>query len=1139
MQSLKPSLPISSSLKNNPVLESDDLVFGKTGDAITGQSNLLPDVSNSTSTANALDAVLTYLEEGNTNFTLGVLCVTTSQLPFAGLVYDNGENDDGVGATLTSTDNTILGSISGHNLAIHNRILITTAGLNGIPITDLRNNMLVTSNNICNGIYNVVSTTPIFQIKRAIDSDFASYFNNTSVIVLKGTEAGKLYSLQFNSAKGLDPFLVGYDELIFEELNLGSTANPSAGVNSVNTVTTTALPSYNYDNTNKTITASPAVIMPLINGFTIGQFQRILVNNETDQRVNGVYYLSSPSVSAPFVLTRAEDFVAYNNTSISITNGTYAGSIAYVNYDATKALNPFILGTDPISFSIISSGSVGNPTNPPLGDGINNILNIAGINTTDTIADGFDKTIMALDHLANKVEPLPLFSQYVLGDVSQNKPKLYDPLVVNDKLFTMPDQSYTVILNNNIAAIETDNTYEVVSGDAYIGATNLQFQLNNMLKTGPFNVNVENISNYADLSRYPSIGPVVRDSISGSITVGYTVDGGNTLSAQTINLDDSIITVKNGFNTFDSNKIRILEMGHMNDYYNSVTNQFSKTRSIAFDFNFGGATLFQELGNGVKATPGVNDNFVSFTFNTGPLTIQSRFFNYTGIRRDPEITNVSVLPTPATNDLYISGVPRMNFDTELPITFTLENVIDKYLIPGPETVKINDLLQKLNKLNYKVPSSAKYNLAGYGNDRKDISTGLSTYEEFPEKELQISIGEATTLMKSLKVNYGHIFECYFDNPELFTNDIFLNTDILANADAHPNNILSGGKAIDELWTYPADLIVGNPLGLSSGTYKLKTQIVPASVGKDFFYLPGTVNVKCKTRRWDNAYYPNGNLNDNFTNFPLSILVDTVSFKNSIFNILDNGNGFTYEALIISEKDSSNVNILRVAGSGDTIDDIPTTSLTGVTFTPVLYDSTVSINSSGSTLPYSRDLLFMDGKYQYPRVNYTAVYPHTTNNCNFTVPVFEYRRYATFLVKCNNPSDNTYCLKNVSSLIIEIINYDSDNQTRNSTGLFGDNGIVTNPGFDMYIMFVSAPSHTCERRKGMTPFPASETSVWINANKFYDGTINNCVDDSFNNTADKKRLTFGLNRFSGDLLVRIGMSQYTNCIFSGISVTSFA
>lgn len=1162
MQSIKPSLPISSSLKNNPVLDPNDGIFGKTGNPTTGQSSLIPEISNATSTANALDAIVTYLEEGNTNFTLGVLTATTTPLPFIGMIYDNGINDDGVGATLTSTDVTLLTAISGHTLDVNHRILITTEGLNGIPITDLRNGNPIANNDICNGIYNVVEFTPNFKLIRSIDSDLASYFNNTSVIILKGNEVGKLYNVRFNPTIGLGSYNLGYDPLIFDNINLGSTANPSSGINSVNTVTVTALPLYIVSPDNTSIVAVPSFPLPaFINGVALEVNQRLLFNNGIDPRHNGVYTVTQKT--SPFILTRSADFVAYNNTSLFISDGNDAGSTAYVNFDAGVGLNPFVLGTDPITFTVVAgSGIVGVPTDPPLGDGVNNILNIAGINSTDTIADGFDKTIMSLDHLANKIEPLPTFTQYVRGDVGQNKPKLLTPTM--NKIFTMPDQSYTVILNNPNATL-LSNTFDVVSTDAYIGLTNLQFQLANESYQknsgiGPYNVNTENSSNYNDLSRYPSIGPFVR-SLTDAITVGSRFNG-SSLNAETITLDDTTIANKNGLNifTFSTGDIRILEMGHLNDYYNNISNTFSKTRSIALDFNYNKVPLFMELANFVTADPINNYNFVSMAsneFSTAPFNFEARFFNYSGTRPAPSINAVSVvelIADPITDaDMYISGIPRMKHETVLPLSFTLQNVIDKYLIPGPDTTSINDTLQKLNKLNYAVPSSAKYNLAGVGNSR-------TIYEPFPEKELQATADETNTLMKNLKINYGHIFECYFNDTELFTNDVFLNTDILINGDAFladgvlVTNVLSGGKAGTELWNYPNNITIGdvNNLESSNGLYKLITKIVPASSGKDFFYLPNQVGVKCKTRRWDNTYFPAGNLYNNFASYNLPILVDTRSFKatNVIVTDIDNNTitinstSFVYKANVIYER-SQSASIVRVAGSGASITDLPAgQSLVDTReVTSVPYNSTISINID-SVLPYSRDLLFMNGKYQYPLGDFTALYPSVPlgNNRNFTVPAVIYKRYATFLVKTDNPINNTVCLRNVSSLILEIINYNSDTNTYESTGLIGANGVVTNPDFDMYIMFINDTSagHICERSKGSIAInQATETSVWINANKFYNNSIDNCVDESYANTADRKRLTFGLNRFSGDLLIRIGMSQNTGCTFSGISVTSFA
>ena len=1024
MKPFKQSIPIYTSLKNNPLLDSTDGIYGKTGvvGGLPGQSALIPSIDNNTSPANAVDAIVTYLEDNNTKNIIGVMTVTKTPLSsitlgietvITNLTYSNGPNNDGIGAQLVSPQ--IVNNIGGLDLtttpplALNQRILITSEGLAGIPIVDSRDLTVMANNDICNGVYDIVNLAP-FVARRSVDSDYLSIYNNTSFIVLKGADAGKLYSVSFDPAVNTRAYFIGFEPIVFESINLGG-----------------------------------------------------------------------------------------------------------------------------------SSGVVGDPTVPPLGSIVNNVINAAGINTTDTVADAFDKIIFNVDNLSTQLLPLPLFDEYVSNALTQT-----------ESLFITPDQSYSVVLNSSLASATSvsSNIWQVAPENAYIGATNLQFILTNYAKNGTdlvkiFNINTNNNSTHPV---YPTIGPI-RKNIAGNAGTNDTLNIETSgplgiIGTAAINLTTSLpVNTTTRFNLNGTlnpaGPIRFYERGYLANSTNNTPE--SKTRQYSLDVNFTKSVLFPELPNNVEANPNVNNYKVridsTLNSSTPALEFSSKFYTYGGARAAPVVNLFDVRNDTAIPAQYISGVPRMRSGETLPITFVLRNVIDRYLIPGPFNAEIESNLSTLNKLNYKVPANAlfdKYNLDTKPDSRiKKLSEVLDHLDVVSSNVLQQN-------MKDVKINVGHIFEAYYyfngvnavTEANIITNHSYFNTDILDNADARFANVLSGGKANPaEIFTFPNDLtFTPNQLKAthSSGLeLNLETKVGTAKA----IVLPGQLNITCKATRWDNV-------STNTVIFSPDIIIDTISHQNTIITPGDK----EYGALFISETDTTK-HIIRVEGSDTNIDSDPS-SVLGLVVTSTNYNSQVSIHHTAPNLPYNRDLLLMGGIYQYPNGDYSASYPFTTNDTNFVLPVANYKRYATFLIRKNNPENVHFCFKDVSSLIIEIVNsniHKTGVDTRNSTLLEGNNGLVSNQDFEMYIMFVSdsVTNHTCRRSRGAIIDNITDTLIWLNANKYYNGFVGpdkGCVDESYENTPNKKRLTFGLNRFSGDLLIRVGMSQFTGFQFTGINVT---
>lgn len=241
MQSLKPSEPISASLQDVPIQKPFDGIFGITGNNATGQSSLVPNINQGTSTADAVDALITYIEEGRTNNIIGVHTATT--FPLTGTVtYDNGPDDNGIGATLTSTATIPL--ISGLNLEIGHRILIANE-----------------ANAIHNGVYNVTSVSPAtFSAVRTGENSPATYFNGTSFIVLGGSEVGKLYSVHFNDLVADGSYHIGYEAINFDVIPLSGAPAAGSSISGVE-IFITALPAYDYTAPG-TITADVNSVFP-------------------------------------------------------------------------------------------------------------------------------------------------------------------------------------------------------------------------------------------------------------------------------------------------------------------------------------------------------------------------------------------------------------------------------------------------------------------------------------------------------------------------------------------------------------------------------------------------------------------------------------------------------------------------------------------------------------------------------------------------------------------------------------------------------------------------------------------------------------------------------------------------------------
>lgn len=618
MQSLRPSEPISGTLKDVPIQKPTDGIFGiDNPDPLPdGQSKLIPNIDQNTSTADAVDALITYMEEGSTNNILGVHAVTNNTLGISTPIYYNGPTDTGIDATLTSTDS--LTNLSGVTLEIGHRILITqSAGLN----------------NQHNGVYNIISTTP-FSAKRTRDNGFASYFNGTSFIVLGGTEVGKLYSVRFNNLIKDESYIIGYDPILFDIISL-SGSSATTGINGVD-IFTTNLPAYTYS--NGVITANSNGMFP----FAMLQVNKRLLYSGATGTENGVYTVTSMgSFGTRWVLTRAADFVAYNGTVINIL---YYNQIAFVDFDAGVGLNAFVLGTDPLYFSLIGFNFITNE--------VNNYENSVGITSVDPLSIALNKVIYSIDNLSSQVFKLPLFDEYLTSTELE---------LIN---------YIPVILNSN----SIDNIiWQATLPNVFVGATNLQFILEK--------------NKVADYNTNNRFGPFRSQIVGETATHNFSVYHNDIQSNfNLVNLTPNI----------DTDPFR--EMGYLNDNPDSLT----RAVSILYNNNFSVDSFTRPDGINNDSV-----RFQSL-LNPIPYTYIARFYTYNAPVLPPTIASFNASLIAPDSNQYVSGIPRLRNGESIMFDFSLLNVVDRFIIPAPDNPTINARLSQLNKLGFKVPASAMY-----------------------------------------------------------------------------------------------------------------------------------------------------------------------------------------------------------------------------------------------------------------------------------------------------------------------------------------------------------------------------------------------------------------------------------------------
>lgn len=145
-------------------------------------------------------------------------------------------------------------------------------------------------------------------------------------------------------------------------------------------VATTANLTATYSNgtagVGATLTNSGSLASLTIDGVGLSTGNRVLVKNQTTTYQNGIYTVTNAgSGSVDWILTRATDYNVPADINqgaiIGVTSGTVNGETLWVETSSVTTI-----GTDPITFSIVTSGIVTTQHASLVGGASNSIVNV-------------------------------------------------------------------------------------------------------------------------------------------------------------------------------------------------------------------------------------------------------------------------------------------------------------------------------------------------------------------------------------------------------------------------------------------------------------------------------------------------------------------------------------------------------------------------------------------------------------------------------------------------------------------------------------------------------------------------------------------------------------------------------------------
>ncbi len=873
-----------------------------------------------------------------------------------------------------------------------------------------------------------------------------------------------------------------------------------------------------------------------------------------------------------------------------------------------------------VAINSSGTGVVGVPTNIDFGVLLNSTTrNITGITATDTIADAFSKTVYSIDRISNKLfKNLPSFKDYFDGSSIFNTPPRikdissqdldktilpfvdnnnypYLPTLLGRKAYNIPGVAMTNINSVLCNVYNTITPYIGYSVKPFYSNTNsYKFDSSYLIEYNSNSINAKFIADDSN-SDEPTIGPIFKDLSGGpgNTVINYIFNiknnlGVNTLTSRSFELDNlagvnPLPLNTTSYFTFSGSSapqtnasawcVRIKETSYydVNNTVAAITPFDSNTRVFLTDINAdggGGRTpiTFPELSNSVASIPLINDHTVSIDHpilvnNPSTILPRIRFFtsdiNLIGspdIDVSTEIINNNSLTVVSSN--YVSGIPCLNINDVIKTSFRINNIIHKFLLPGPLTTDVGINTNNAPKIN------------NVNKTKGDIfNTSLLVYD----------LDTNLTISKSNAIDFNMIK--YGPSPYNQTNAVFNTDNLIDNNINMPLSDLA--FVVDSTTPYYV-----NNLDMTIGTciknniyYNLYTGPLSTTF----------LGAYCEARRWDSitigasSFIPPSFVSNN-PSASLNVLIDVRSLRNSVISSTDLTLPSSIELNSSSNPNLADARILakslnyfyEYSGSHIKENTISTTrsfyrikSGTNSTagnpniadvidiYSNIAYDNTRSLNLA----PYNVELQLTGGIYRYPNGNFTTYYPTTLNVDYSTITGF---RYCTFLINRDSIRPNTTgkgIADGIKSLLFEFVNDnggigvgDTNRISTNLTSNGNDPGIIGNTGFEFYIMFVSSgniansPIHTATRKRIGFPLDTqtdvnvvnSNVNIWLDCNKPFTGNplINGSgvVDiGELSNTVNRKRITFGTDIWEGDILVRIGMTELTNFHFSGFNI----
>ena len=482
--------------------------------------------------------------------------------------YYNGPSNDGVGATLTATQNgyisdgTAVGKIDYNYIAQVGDIILVKN-----EVSKLRN-----------GLYQVVdtgsSTTP-YQLVRSPENDTSAELYPLQVNVL----FGQTQNLRFYIQTTVNP-TVGTSNIVF---SLSVSSSYTAPLTFVDTATSSALPECTYaSGTNvsfpglgATLTATNVGALGTINGLsattntslTTG-FTKILVKNQVNEAHNGTYLVTSAGNSTTrWKLTRIDYTSGGFNRYIryflvSNTGSTLAGKY-YFTVPTNPPLTNATIGTANLQILEYGGGAGGYNLIQEEGTSLPARTTIdfqgAGVTATD---DG-TKTIVTIPGGGSSIVGENYVVVYAGDDWVANGIELANALATAEGL---TPNGASISATNRVTIICYPGYYDVAGTLVFRAVTDEYIDLVSI--TGNCDVNL------VEISGSPTGQPLIVNSADNNFvgincgTGAFVIDSG----------DDSFVNCKNckgGDNSFGSTVLATASFTLMGTFENCIGGNYS------------------------------------------------------------------------------------------------------------------------------------------------------------------------------------------------------------------------------------------------------------------------------------------------------------------------------------------------------------------------------------------------------------------------------------------------------------------------------------------------------------------------------------------------------------------------------------